>query len=82
MRRLPRRGVVKGIVAASLAGLALLVAGLCGAAVPVLIWTHAAGTEVHVRGTAQVRTPRSGLVCKGWVLPPGVAPRFRTPAID
>jgi hypothetical protein len=40
----------------------------------VLIWTHTAGSEVHVRGTAQVHTPRSGMVCKGWVLPPGVAP--------
>lgn len=58
---------------AGLFGLVFLVTGLWSMAPPVLIWTHLAGTEVRVQDTEQVHTPRSGLVCKGWVLPPGVA---------
>jgi hypothetical protein len=72
IRGRPAWGLVKW-TAAGLLGLVLLVSGLFGMK-PVVIWTHLAGTEVHVAGTDLFSYTDSSHDCRGWVLAPGVAP--------
>ncbi|PQM47796.1 hypothetical protein [Mycobacterium talmoniae] len=67
-----------GSVFGTLFGGALALAMTALVIPPLLIWSHAAGDRVAVRGTETVRAGSRGFACMGWVLPAGAPIPVRT----